>query len=136
MKTCTFCKQDSSDDAIECQFCGNAVVSKGQAQQNPERVATNALAPMPPMKVSTLFGMAILLIFFGLLFIAISPPLGLIMRLVGVGFYLAGCWKFTNNKGWNGWLGVFLGITAIGLIVMALLEDKTKQPKQPASPKI
>ena len=136
MKICTFCKQESSDEANECPYCGNAVVCKELTKQKPATVSTAAPAPMLTMKLSTLFGMAIFLMFFGFMFIAISSPFSLLLRLVGMGFYLAGCWKYTNNKGWNGWLGVFLGITAIGLVVMVSLEDKTKQPKQPDPPKV
>jgi len=136
MKICTFCKQEASDDAIECPFCSHAVVGKEQANQSPEKVATTALSPLFNLNVGTLFFVGILLLFLGLFLIPILPPIGFLIQLVGSGFYFAGCWKFTNNKGWNGWLGVFLGITVIGLVVMAILEDKTKQSKQPDSPKV
>ena len=44
MNICTFCKQESPDDAIKCSFCGNTVVSKEQAKHNPEPVTTAPLS--------------------------------------------------------------------------------------------
>ena len=136
MNTCTFCKREISDDANECPLCGHAIVCKVPAKQNPEIVAAPAQATMPTMKVSTLFCVGIFLLSFGLIFGSMQPLICSLIRLAGAGFYLAGCWKYTKNKGWNGQLGLLLGLTGIGLVVMMSLENKSNQQKQPELPKV
>jgi hypothetical protein len=64
-------------------------------------------------------------------------PLFLMIGLVGCSFYLWGCWNFAKGKGWHGWFGLFLGlIFIIGLVVLFVLPDKTKEPKPPVLPNV
>lgn len=76
-------------------------------------------------------GVGILLVVIGLVLMVVLPPLGLLVRLTGGGFYFWGCYNYAIAKGWNGWFGVFLGLTCIGILVMVLLPDKDAKPKRP-----
>lgn len=56
-------------------------------------------------------------------------PLGLIIALVGVGFFIWGCFNYAKGKGYSQFLGLFGLLWLIGLIILAVLPDKHPQTK-------
>lgn len=53
--------------------------------------------------------------------------LGYLLSLVGVGLFVWGCVNYALGKGYSPWLGALGLLTCIGLLVLVILPDKTKE---------
>jgi hypothetical protein len=57
----------------------------------------------------------------------VAATLGLILLLIGLGFFIWGCMNYAEGKGHPKWFG-FLGLGSfIGLFILVLLPDRTKK---------
>lgn len=86
-------------------------------------------------KIAILLGGGLLILFVslisGLIFKneAETALIGLILAIIGfIGSvaYLVGCWLYAKSKGYSGALGLILGLFIIGILILAVLPDKTK----------
>jgi hypothetical protein len=53
--------------------------------------------------------------------------IGLILLLVGLGFFVWGCLNYSEGKGYSKWLGLLGLLSCIGLVILVLLPDKHKE---------
>lgn len=50
--------------------------------------------------------------------------LALLLRFVGIFFWIWGCMDYAESKGQNKWLGIIGIVGLIGLIILAVLKDQ------------
>jgi len=52
--------------------------------------------------------------------------IGLVVSIIGAGFFIWGCVNYAQGKGYSGALGLLGLLSCIGLIVLIVLPDKHK----------
>lgn len=53
-----------------------------------------------------------------------GATLGLVLALLGAGFFIWGCVNYADSKGYSKWLGLLGILSCLGFIVLVLLPDK------------
>ena len=54
---------------------------------------------------------------------------GLIFLMLGAGFLILGCTGYAVGKGYSKWIGLLGSGSLLGLIILALLPEHAKKPK-------
>ncbi|MCD4499987.1 hypothetical protein [Chromobacterium vaccinii] len=54
------------------------------------------------------------------------PIVGLIIAIIGAGFFIWGCSQYSKGKGYSGKFGLLGLLSIFGLVVLALMPDKHK----------
>ncbi|MCW5558515.1 MAG: hypothetical protein KIT22_11880 [Verrucomicrobiae bacterium] len=88
------------------------------------------MLPDKKTKTNIGVGIGILLQISGRLLIANSEggaSFGLLLVLVGAGFFIWGCMNYAEAKGHSKWLGLLGLLSCIGLLILIFLPDRHKQ---------